>query len=326
MQSPRSSISTALIVLLLLGSLRAPPISGGEAELLQIEDIRIRDPFILADTDGGKYYMYANKGNRRDARGWECYVSDDLRTWKPPVAVFTPPEGFWGERDFWAPEVHRYRGRYYLFGTLSAEDAMRGTQILVADSPLGPFAPHSDKAATPHDWMALDGTLFVEDGTPWMVFCHEWLQIGDGTINAVRLSDDLRRPIGEPFLMLRASDAPWVRPIREDSYVTDGPWLHRLPSGRLIMLWSSFGEGDYTLGIARSESGTLRGPWRHDPEPLVENGGHSMMFRTLEGRLLLVLHSPNHGPRERARFFDVRETATTIELTPLDYDLQPAAD
>jgi arabinan endo-1,5-alpha-L-arabinosidase len=309
------------------GQFHADAALGADPEWLRIENIRIRDPFILVDPEAGKYYMYGNKSNRREgARGWECYVSDDLKMWAPPVPVFAPPEGFWGRRDFWAPEVHRYRGRYYLFGTLSAEDAMRGTQIFVADEPLGPFVPHSDRAATPHDWMALDGTLFIEEGVPWMVFCHEWVQIRDGTIDAVRLSDDLSRPVGEPFTLLRGSGAAWCRAVRDNSYVTDGPWLHRLPSGRLLLLWSSVGKGDYTVGVARSESDTLRGPWRHDPQPLVENGGHCMIFCSLDGRLLMVLHGPNRRGQERARFFEVRETDTTLEVTPLDAALKPLLD
>lgn len=45
--------------------------------------------------------------------------------------------------------IHAYRGEFYLFGTLSAERAKRGTQLFVADSPLGPFQAHTDGAATP---------------------------------------------------------------------------------------------------------------------------------------------------------------------------------
>jgi len=317
-------IVAALVVVAFLGHVHAVVVRGDKSQRLRIDDIRIRDPFIVVDREAGKYYMYANKSNRREgARGWECYVSDDLRRWDKPAPVFTPPEGFWGRHDFWAPEVHPYQGRYYLFGTLSAENAMRGTQIFAADSPLGPFVPLSDRAATPHDWMALDGTLYIEDGAPWMVFCHEWVQIRDGTIDAVRLSDDLSRPIGRPFTLLRGSDAPWCRAVRDNSHVTDGPWLHRLPSGRLLLLWSSVGKGDYTVGVARSESDTLRGPWRHDPEPLVENGGHCMIFRTLDDRLLMVLHAPNRRGHERARFYEVHETEATLELKPWDAAAAP---
>ena len=28
--------------------------------------------------------------------------------------MFTPPEGFWGTHNFWAPEVHTHQGKYYL--------------------------------------------------------------------------------------------------------------------------------------------------------------------------------------------------------------------
>ena len=87
--------------------------------------------------------MVASMSNRqRGAKGWECYTSKDLRHWQAPVTVFTPPAGFWADRDFWAPEIHAYRGKFYLFGTLSAERAKRGTQLFVADGPLGPFQAH----------------------------------------------------------------------------------------------------------------------------------------------------------------------------------------
>ena len=49
----------------------------------------------------------------------------------------------------------------------------RGTQILRADKPDGPFLPLSTLQQTPLDEMALDGTLWVEDGVPYMVYCHE---------------------------------------------------------------------------------------------------------------------------------------------------------
>ena len=38
-----------------------------------------------------------------------------------------------------------------------------------------------EEAVTPDGWQSLDGTLYVDrSGKPWMVFCHEWLQVGDG--------------------------------------------------------------------------------------------------------------------------------------------------
>jgi GH43 family beta-xylosidase len=287
---------------------------------IDIADLRIRDPFILTDAKEGRYIMVA-RVDRKGAQGWECFTSKDLRRWQPAVTVFTPPQGFWADRDFWAPEIHAYLGKYYLLGTVSSAKAKRGTQIFVADKPLGPFKPHSDGAITPHDWMALDGTLYLEKDEPWMVFCHEWVQIGDGTMNAVRLAKDLSRPIGEPIQLFRASEAPWCRPHKPEKFVTDGPWPHRMGNGKLVLLWSSFtdkgfGKG-YAVGVARSESGSIKGPWKHDPKPLYEGGGHCMIFQSLDGKPMLILHAPNNSPAERALLFEFHEKSNDIRLEPV---------
>jgi hypothetical protein len=73
------------------------------------------------------------------------------------------------------------------------------------------------------------------------------------------------------------------------------------------MLWSGFGTEGYTLGVAYSDGG-VRGPWVQDPEPLFPtDGGHGMIFRTPEGKLMLTLHSPNETPKERPHFFLLEE-------------------
>lgn len=55
-----------------------------------------------------------------------------------------------------------------------------------------PFVPLSDGPVTPADWECLDGTLYVAaDGTPYLVFCHEWLQVKDGEMCAMPLTPDL---------------------------------------------------------------------------------------------------------------------------------------
>jgi hypothetical protein len=82
------------------------------------------------------------------------------------------------------------------------------------------------------------------------------------------------------------------------------------------MLWSSFGaNGGYAMGIARSVSGDVDGPWAHEPEPLsAEDGGHGMLFRTFDGHLLLTFHQPNDTPNERAIFHQVTEQGDSIMI------------
>lgn len=282
--------------------------------MIETEDIVIRDPFVLPVTEKRTYYMYGTTRAMPDGAGGPCfeaYSSGDLKEWDGPIRVFCASTDFWGTKTYWAPEVHKYRGKYYLFGTFSSETKLRACHILVSDEPLGPFRPLTDRPVTPIGWQCLDGTLFVDDsGKPWIVFCHEWEQIRDGTICAQRLTDGLKYPLGKPMVLFRASEAPWAN--RGETYVTDGPFLHLTENGTLLMLWSSFGKGGYTQSVARSESGKIMGPWRQEPEPLfAEDGGHGMLFRTFAGNLMLVLHSPNHGAT-RARFIPVVERNGTL--------------
>ncbi len=282
---------------------------------MKLSDIHIRDPFVLSASSERRYYLYGTTGEyawTESAVGFDCYVSADLQTWEGPLPVFRPPADFWADRNFWAPEVYAYRGRYFLFASFKAEGICRGTQILVAESPRGPFRPVSAGPATPPDWECLDGTLFVtSEGNPWMVFCHEWVQVGDGEICALPLSNDLASAAGEPVMLFRASQAPWVQQIDSkgrQGYVTDGPWLHCLPDGELLMLWSSFSGGGYTIGVARSASGQLLGPWLQDPRPLYSSdGGHCMTFRDFAGNLWLSFHHPNGHPAERPMFLPLAE-------------------
>ncbi|MBN2471799.1 MAG: family 43 glycosylhydrolase [Anaerolineae bacterium] len=290
--------------------------------MLKNTDIHIRDPFVVPIQAEGLYYLYGTTGAEAwtdGAQGIDYYTSANLEDWEGPFPAFRPPAGFWADRNFWAPEVHAYRGRWYMFASFKAEGARRGTQILSADSPRGPFLPISDGPVTPRDWECLDGTPYVDrDGQPWIVFCHEWVQVGDGEVCALPLSDDLAAAVGEPRLLFRASEAPWAQEINSKGrrgYVTDGPWLHRLASGALLMLWSSFGAGGYTVGIARSESGDISGPWVQQPEPLYAgDGGHCMAFRAFTGDLRLAYHRPNPTPDERPYFAPLREGETSLEI------------
>jgi hypothetical protein len=213
--------------------------------------------------------------------------------------------------------VHIYQGKYFMFASFKAKGICRGTQILKSDSPLGPFLPLSDKPVTPSDWECLDGTLFVtSEDDPWMVFCHEWVQVGDGEICAIPLTKDLTSAAGEPVVLFRASQAPWAQQIDSKGrkgYVTDGPWMHRLPGGELLMLWSSFSTGGYTIGVARSISGQLFDPWSQDTQPLYSgDGGHCMTFRDFDGNTWLSLHRPNDTPNERPIFLPLAEDKVVL--------------
>ena len=281
---------------------------------MKATEINIRDPFVLAED--GTYYLYGTRGETcwMEGTGFDCYVSADLGNWEGPIEVFHKPEGFWADRNCWAPEVHRYRGSYYLFATFKSSTCHGGTAILKADSPLGPFKEYSLRQVTPLEWECIDGTFGVDqDGRPYMIFVHEWVQTTDGEICALPLTEDLKAAAGSPVLLFRGSEAPWAR-YRLDSkrpgynYVTDGPFLHRSQSGQLMMIWSGFGAEGYAEAVAVSEDGRICGKWRQEETLLFsKDGGHGMIFRDFRGRLLLTLHTPNTHLEEHPVFYELKE-------------------
>ena len=295
---------------------------------MQTRDIQIRDPFILPEPTEGVYYLFGTTDKNcwnGPGGGFECFKSKDLCQWEGPIPSFRPPPSFWGTEHFWAPEVHLYRDLYYMFASFKARERYRGTQILCSKHAAGPYSPLTDAPITPPDWECLDGTFHVDaNGDPWIVFCHEWVQVHNGAMYAMLLSPDLKTPASKPLFLFSASEAPWVRrptwPGKDNrisfpTYVTDGPFLFRNANGMLFMLWSSSGAKGYAMGVACSESCNITGPWRQNDVPLwAEDGGHGMIFRGFDGRLFVTFHAPNNTPNERPVFLEIEETGTGVRL------------
>lgn len=312
---------------------------------LKLADVRVHDPFIVAHQPTKTYYLYTASGPRQGLgrSGVVTYKSKDLREWEGPFVVFTVPDGIWANprHGVWAPEVHEYKGKFYLFATLHNNDAilstppevwrtnhLRGSIVAASDSPAGPFevlkktGPHP-----PTNFMTLDGTLYVDPaGLPWMVYAHEWIQVIDGTMEAIRLKDDLSDSVGEPIHLFKASDAPWINAerkpsTRQNQYVTDGPQLYRTKTGKLVMLWASYNRDGYVETIARSRSGTLQGPWEQLDPLVAGDSGHGMLFKTFEGQWMLVLHHPFGKPTTRAHLYEMEDTGDTFRVVRARADL-----
>ena len=274
---------------------------------MTFKDINIRDPFILPYD--GKYYLYGTRGETAwvSAEGLDVYVSEDLETWSEPHECFSVPENFWANKEIWAPEVHYYNNSFYMFVSLRSDERKRATQILKADSPLGPFLPFTDGAITPADWTCLDGTFYVDkNGDPYIIFCHEWVEVKDGEIHAMKLKKDLTAPAGEPILLFKASEPDWADKTR-DKFITDGPFMYRTKCGELLMIWSTFTQSGYVQAVACSDNGEIDGKWYNEKLLFEDNGGHGMIFEDYNGKKHLILHSPNENPLERPVLFEIAE-------------------
>lgn len=282
---------------------------------------QLRDPCVLVED--GVYYAYGT--------GWVCWknTTGNLKSgWQSLGVVAEKPAE--SDDNYWAPEVHKYNGAYYMFTTYhSKTTGHRGCTILKSDRPEGPFREITGGHITPKDWDSIDGTFYVDpDGQPWMVFVHEWTSTDDGVgrMAAAKLSDDLTHFVSEPVELFRATDPAW-----SNGKVTDGCWMYRCEDGQLLMLWSNWDAAGYCVGIARSASGRVDGEWTQDRELLYSkkmtgqyDGGHGMIFTDTDGQMYLSIHSPNSasaGRRETPVFIRVREKDGTLV-----WDLRGASD
>ncbi|MDE7378029.1 MAG: glycoside hydrolase family 43 protein [Paraprevotella sp.] len=291
-----------------------------------MDSIVLSDPCILADTATMTYYMTGTGG--------KLWKSTNLKLWDGPYdAAQTDTASWMGKHPMiWAAELHKYKGKYYYFATFTNRETIIGSykgnklerracHVLVSDKAEGPYTPMQDSVYLPADKLTLDGTFWTDtDGKPYMVYCHEWLQNWDGTIEKIELKPDLSGSTGESRLLFRASESPWSRENIEGktvpNRVTDGPYLFRTQTGRLGMIWTSWIYNVYTQGVAYSESGTLDGPWIQEKDPVtLPDFGHGMLFRTFDGKLLMSVHSHKDTGRHYHRvphLFEVDDSGDRI--------------
>ncbi|HTK20828.1 MAG TPA: glycoside hydrolase family 43 protein [Mucilaginibacter sp.] len=270
---------------------------------VSLDSIQLSDPAILADAKTNMYYMTGTGGL--------LWKSKDLKYWDGPYHVAQTDSTSWmGPYPMiWAAELHEYKGKYYYFATFTNKaikiDTVKGnpidrraSHILASDHPDGPYRPINESLYLPANKSTLDGTFWIDkDGKPYLIYCHEWLQNWNGTIEKIQLKSDLSGSVGEGKILFRASDSPWSREKGDDgkvhpNKVTDGPYVFRTGTGRLGMIWTSWVYDQYTQGVAYSQSGTLDGPWIQEQQPITPpNFGHGMLFQTLNGKWLMSLHS-----------------------------------
>lgn len=102
---------------------------------MKLSDIHIRDPFVLCENK--TYYLYGTRAENFGTKtsGFDVYTSRDLENWSNAKPVFDS-EKFGLNKDVnWAPEVHKFNNKYYIFATFTLENNNRATFSLVGDTP-----------------------------------------------------------------------------------------------------------------------------------------------------------------------------------------------
>lgn len=276
-----------------------------------LSEICIRDPFVLLE--GDTYYMYGTRSSTAwtNADGFDVYKSTDLKNWSGAKEIFHNHGQFWASHSYWAPECIKYKGSYYLIATFGGKGRKKGIQFLKSNSPEGIFTPVSQMPVTPEDWECLDGTFYEgENGSPYLIFSHGIPEIPRGALCAAKLKDDFTGFEGEPKVLFYADEAEWTRPIpfakkefgiEGPAYFSDGPYIIK-KDRKISLLWSSWSNSGYAMGLSALEGDLFNGSWQHGRQPFVRGGGHGMVFKDKNERMILTYHSPNDRLKEHPVF------------------------
>ncbi len=271
--------------------------------MIKREHLHIRDPFVYVEN--GQYYLLGTTGNDCWGSGSDLtlYTSKDLASF---TALRKMVDNCYleGYTNIWAPELHRYNGKYYLVLSLYREDIGRGSIIFVSDSLIEKFVPLTGEYITPKEWGCLDASLFVWNNKPYLFFSYEWTTPeGDGSIYVAELSEDLKQIVGEPKRVINGKTCGFSKEIESGGYrgyVAEGPYAVK-ENGKIALYWSTFTETGYS--VVKNIAEDIFGTYAFEKIVFAKDGGHCMVFTDLIGQNQLTLHQPNNSPNERMKLF-----------------------
>lgn len=266
---------------------KAAPEKEGKPEPPVItQPIYQADPAIF--TDQGNYYLYGTDGAAPD-KGIRVFVATDKKRWKLGAAasggfaVSTP--GSFGTRGFWAPQVWKAGGKFYMAYVANEQIA-----IATAASPEGPF---SAKAPIAFDQKNIDPYVFFDtDGEKYLYH----VDITNGNkIYVAAINDDFTAIDKKSRTLCITATAPWET---LQARVVEGPTVLR-HKGVYYLIYSAnhFENQHYAVGYATANHPL--GPWTRAAEnPVLSmtntgkpGSGHGDVFFDPDGAMNYVFHT-----------------------------------
>jgi GH43 family beta-xylosidase len=163
------------------------------------------DPWIVRD--GATYYYMHTLGNRLAIRK----TRDLTRLAEAAeITVWTPPATGPNAQSIWAPELHRIRGKWYLYYTAAAsghdDDAHRGIFVLENGSADPTRGRWTDRGRINTARTGIDGTTFAYAGKRYFVYSP---YVGPDSVLAIAEMADPWTLTGAETIIARP-DLPWA--------------------------------------------------------------------------------------------------------------------
>ncbi len=290
----------------------------------------VRDPAIIRE--GDTYYAtftmwpFANREDKRmnlpdngSSPGIALYSSKDLKEWKLEnwlVKSSELPENSPYKHRFWAPEIHKINGKFYLIFTadnwLKPEYNPAGNWgnagyafIGVADKITGPY-----QHITYIPQGACDTTLFGDsDGQIYAVMPKYNMFIRP--IDLSNLHKGEIKWLGEERKILDCKNDDIGLPLSPD--YLEGPWMEKIGDKYFLFNAQIYRDKNfpdflgYKTGVAYADNPL--GPWEKDPRGPIFYGGH-----------LAVFDGPNNSKWFSYRIEDNDKTRGLLAIDPFSID------
>jgi hypothetical protein len=266
----------------------------------------VRDPCIIHEGDtyylvftmwpfAGRQEGHLNQPNQGGSPGIRMYSSKDLKNWKEEgwlVKSDELPEDSPYKNRFWAPEIHKICGRFYLIFTadnwIKEEYNPAGTWgtagyafVGVADKITGPY-----RNITYIDGGACDTSLFEDtNGRTYAVIPAYNVYVQQ--IDLSRIDEGRVNLVGPRILVVQCENDDIG--LKDKPDYLEGPWMFH-QEGRYFLAYAGpYREATnpperqgYWSGIAYADN--IMGPWKKDPRGQVFYGGHMAVFNGPDDR------------------------------------------
>jgi GH43 family beta-xylosidase len=270
------------------------------------------DPWVIYK-DG--FYYYTNSlGNRLAI--WKTKDLTQLNLAEKKT-VWLPPPGVSYSKELWAPELHFFRGKWYMY--FAADDGNNNNHRIyviensAADPLQGNWVFKGQVSDETNKW-AIDASVFENNGQLYMIWAgwegdvNEQQNIYIAKMKDPYTIDGSRVKISSPVYdwekygdLGAASNPPHVN-------VNEGPEILK-HKDKLFLVYSASGcwTDYYALGmLAASKNSDLMNPssWKKSPQPVFkqspENGvyapGHNSFFKSPDGNEDWILYHANSKP------------------------------
>ena len=278
-----------------------------------VTDKTLGAPFYANPVRGAAHMMRASDGYYYaydgEVANWTIHRSANGVQWQS-LGSKAYPEGTWGKKNFWVPEVIEDNGKFYMFycARIDASAPTSRIGLAISDRPDGPFRdighPLFDGTEM-ENWHVIDPNpfidpdtgkkylYFVKDGAIYAYFNIDLNKtIRESRIFGVELSADLMSVVGEPVELLRPSQ-PWEYKShledRKDQLWIEAPEMLK-KDGTFYLMYSAnlYTTANYAIGYASSKNPL--GPFvKYDKNPVVgsvgaiRKAGHNSIIRSPDG-------------------------------------------